>query len=313
MIASLSTSGFRWRYHYSAIGLVLCLILISWGGVVTSIDAGLAVPDWPSSFGSFDPIATGYSDPQNPDAQWWHDGPILAEHGHRLIGALVGLWIVGLTIWTFIADSRRWVRLIALSAVGLVLIQGTLGGLRVIWESLDLAIVHAMGAQLFFSTAAVLTLVNSRVWHGHSFDQSTPRGHQLYGLTTTTVATVFLQILLGALLRHHGSGVNENLVLIHLFGSVIAFSLIIVTCGLIRSYFKDKPLLYFGSWWMLISLLLQMVLGIAALFILFFDLVQGDQSLVQVILSSSHLVVGTILMGSCVCVMLGTLRLTSGH
>ena len=76
--------------------------------------------------------------------------PVLAEHGHRLIGALVGLWAIGLALWTLIADSRKWVRIVAVSAVGLVTVQGILGGLRVIWTSMDMAVVHAMGAQLFF-------------------------------------------------------------------------------------------------------------------------------------------------------------------
>ncbi len=302
----------RWRYHYAASGLVLCLILISWGGVVTSIEAGLAVPDWPSSFGSYDPIATGFSDPENPEVRWWQVGPILAEHGHRLIGALVGLWIAGFALWTLIADPRRWVRIVAVSAVGLVVIQGTLGGLRVIWESLDLAVVHAMGAQLFFSTAVALTLVNSQVWYKHSVGQS-PKIRQLRGLTIATVVAVYLQILLGALLRHPGSGVDLNFILIHATGSVVALSLIVVTCGHIREYFNDKPVLNRGAWWMLISLGLQMVLGIVALTILLYESGQGERSLTQIVLSSSHLIVGTILMGSCVCVMLGTLRLQSEH
>ena len=307
MVTSSSTLSPRWRYHYAASGLVLCLILVSWGGVVTSIEAGLAVPDWPTSFGSYDPLATGYSDPEDPDARWWQVGPILAEHGHRLLGALVGLWVVGLALWTLIADSRGWVRIVAVSAVGLVVIQGILGGLRVIWTSMDLAVVHAMGAQLFFCTAAALTLFNSRTWLKHSIEGS-PKISRLRALTIATAAAVYIQILLGALLRHPGDGVDLIFVTIHASGSVVALSLVIVTCGNIREYFNDKPILNRGAWWMLISLGVQMVLGMVTLTVLLFDSGQGARSLVQVILSSSHLVVGTILMGSCACVMLGTLR-----
>lgn len=308
MATSSSTLSSRWRYHYAAGGLALCLILVSWGGVVTSIEAGLAVPDWPTSFGSYDPLATGYSDPADPDARWWQVGPILAEHGHRLLGALVGLWVVGLALWTLIGDSRRWVRIVAVSAVGLVVAQGILGGLRVIWTSMDLAVVHAMGAQLFFCTAAALTLFNSRMWLEHSIESS-PKISRLRALTIATAAAVYIQILLGALLRHPGDGVDLTFVTIHASGSVIALSLVIATCGYIREYFNDKPILNRGAWWMLISLGVQMVLGMVTLTVLLFDSGQGTRSLVQVILSSSHLVVGTILMGSCACVMLGTLRL----
>ena len=305
------TSNPRWRYHYAASGLLLCLLLVSWGGVVTSIEAGLAVPDWPSSFGSYDPIATGYSDPENPDARWWQDRPVLAEHGHRLLGALVGLWIMGLALWTWLADSRRWVRLLAVSATGLVILQGILGGLRVIWTSMDLAVVHAMGAQLFFCAAVILTVSCSRTWRMHNIESS-PEIRQLRILAGSTAVAVYVQILLGALLRHPGAGVDLTFIIVHAAGSVLVLSLIIVTCGRIRERFSDKPLLNRGAWVMLTCLILQMILGMIALTTLLYDAGQGQRSLAQVVFSSSHLVVGTILMGSCACVLLGTLRLRSG-
>ncbi len=310
MVTSQGESNSRWRYYYAAGGLVLCLVLVSWGGVVTSIEAGLAVPDWPSSFGSYDPITTGYSDPANPDVRWWQDGPVLAEHGHRLIGALVGLWAIGLALWTLIADSRKWVRIVAVSAVGLVTVQGILGGLRVIWTSMDMAVVHAMGAQLFFGTATALTLFNSRMWFEYSLGDS-PRIRQLRTLAVSTVVAIYLQILLGALLRHPGAGVDMNFIVVHAAGSIIALSLIIITCGYIWEYFRDRSILNYGARWILLGVSLQIALGIVALIVLLYDSGQGDRSLMQVVLSSSHLVVGTILMGSCICVMLGTLRLQS--
>lgn len=310
MTASPRELNSRWRYHYAVGGLFLCLILVSWGGVVTSMEAGLAVPDWPSSFGSYDPITTGYSDPVNPDTKWWQVAPILAEHGHRLLGALVGLWIIGFALWTLVADPRGWVRIVAVSSVGLVLIQGILGGLRVIWTSIDLAVVHAMGAQLFFCTVAALTLFNSRMWLEHSV-KSAPKTRRLRILAISTAVTVYSQILFGALLRHPGDGVDLHFVIIHISGSVIALSLILATCGYIREHFDDKPILNRGAWAMLIGLALQMTLGIMALTVLLYDSGQGTRGLTQVVLSSSHLVVGTLLMGTCACVMLGTFKLQS--
>ncbi|MCY4160068.1 MAG: COX15/CtaA family protein, partial [Bacteroidetes bacterium] len=260
----------RSRYYYTATGLVLCLILVSWGGVVTSIEAGLAVPDWPSSFGSYDPIATGYSDPANPDARWWQVGPILAEHGHRLVGALVGLWTIGLALWTLATDSRRWVRIVAISAVGLVLIQGLLGGLRVIWISTDLAVVHAMGAQLFFGTVAALTLFNSRIWFEHSVGDS-PDIRQLRILTISTVIAVYVQILLGALLRHSGDGIEVNFIVVHVIGSIVALSLIIITYGYIRENFRTKPVLDRGACWIVFCVALQFSLGVIFLIVLLYE------------------------------------------
>ncbi|MCY4225196.1 MAG: COX15/CtaA family protein [Bacteroidetes bacterium] len=308
MIESTPTLHSRWRFYYATFGLLLCLILVSWGGVVTSIEAGLAVPDWPTSFGSYDPIATGFSDPDNPDIQWWQVGPILAEHGHRLVGALVGLWIMGFALWTFITDKRQWVRVTAISAVGLVILQGTLGGLRVIWESLDLAVAHAMGAQLFFSTAAVLTLSNSQTWFQHSLEESS-KMLRLRNFAIASGIAIYLQILLGALLRHPGAGIDINFIVVHVVGSILALSLILITCGYIREHFRDQSLLNRGAWWMLISVGMQILLGVAALIILLHDSGTSQRSLLQVILSSSHLVIGTIVMGSCACVIVTTMKL----
>ena len=271
------------------------------------MEAGLAVPDWPASFGSFDPIATGYSDPHNPDARWWHVPPILAEHGHRLLGALVGLWVMGLVLWTWMADHRRWMHILVLGALVLVILQGVLGGLRVIWSSLDLALVHAMGAQLFFATAAALTLFTSRVWQVHTMDSTAP-ARRLRMLATITAVAVYVQILLGALLRHPGAGADMTFILVHVSGSVIALSLILATYVHIRNHFSGSALLQHGGAVMMACVIAQMILGLLALMVILYDVSQADRSLAQVVLSSSHLVVGTLLMGASACVMLCSLR-----
>ncbi len=274
------------------------------------MEAGLAVPDWPSSFGSFDPIATGYSDPDNPNTRWWHVPPVLAEHGHRLLGALVGLWVVGLALWTWKTDQRRWMHFWGFGALGLVILQGVLGGLRVEWKSLELAVVHAMGAQLFFATAAALTLFTSRSWQIHVLDSATPF-QRLRTLAVVTAVAVYVQILLGALLRHPGAGIDLTFILVHVTGSVIALSLILATCAHIRNYFSANILLRRGGWIMMACLIAQMILGMFALMVILYDASQVDRSLAQVIFSSAHLVVGTLLMGTSACVMLCSLRPTA--
>lgn len=300
------------RFWYSIFGLVLILVLVGWGGVVTTMEAGLAVPDWPSSFGSLDPIATGYSDPANPDAHWWQVPQILAEHGHRLLGALVGLWVVGLVVWTWIADSRKWMWLLTTTALGLVIAQGVLGGLRVIWESLNLAVVHAMGAQLVFSTVAVATMPTSKLWlkwYPPGVDSRPAQTDQsLRTLAVLTTAAMFVQIFLGALLRHRGAGVDLTFILVHVAGSVAALSLILVTAARVRSRFASNQLLSRGAWVMVACLIAQMLLGVFALTVVLYDATQVDRSLAQIILSSSHLAVGAILMASVVCVMVCSMK-----
>ena len=306
----------RARFWYSGFGLVLTLVLVGWGGVVTTIEAGLAVPDWPSSFGSMDLFATGYSDPANPDVRWWQVPDILAEHGHRLLGALVGLWVVGLMVWTWMADSRRWMRLLTAAVLGLIIAQGILGGLRVVWESLDLAVVHAMGAQLVFSTAAVATLPVSRLWLRCNLPgmvvTSAQTDNGLRRLAVLTAAAVFVQIFLGALLRHRGAGVDLTFILVHVAGSVVALSLILMTAARIRTRHAPNKLLNHGAWVMIACLIAQMLLGIFALTVILYDATQVDRSLAQIVLSSAHLAVGAVLMASVVCVMVCSLRKDAG-
>ena len=146
----------RWRHRLTLVTLASTLLLLIVGGLVTSINAGLSVPDWPTSFGSLDPF--------RPFPEWWTVTPVLAEHGHRLLGALTGLLTLALTVWTIRVEDRRWVRRLTVGALVLVILQGVLGGLRVVWISLDLAVVHACTAQLFVALLVVLAVVTSPSW-----------------------------------------------------------------------------------------------------------------------------------------------------
>ena len=302
-------AGMRWRHRYCIVGVVLCLILIGWGGVVTSMDAGLAVPDWPTSFGSYDPFATGFSDPANPGSRWWHHAPILAEHGHRLLGALVGLWAVFLVIWTWRADPRRWLRLLTAAALGLVVLQGVLGGLRVIRVSLDLALVHALAAQLFFCLLVAISLCTSRSWtRGQSALPHSSAARALQLLSLATAALLYVQILLGALLRHYGEGIRLDLSVVHILGAAAVMVLILATARRIRGDFATNRLLNAASWFMIAAAGLQIMLGFIAFAVLQMEAQLVRRSTAQILLNSAHLVTGTILMGNAVSVVLLALR-----
>ena len=258
---------------------------------MTSIDAALAVPDWPTSFGSLDPFATGFHDPSNPASKWWMHAPILAEHGHRLLGALVGLWAVGLVIWTLAADRRRGIRLLAMSILTLVILQGILGGLRVLWVSLDLAVVHALGAQLLFSSIMAAAVVTSAGWIEAKKAPATPQ--TLSRLSVITALALFAQILLGALLRHPGAGVHLGFTLTHITGSIFVLVLILTLFGRLRR----RGLLNGWAWSMVGAVALQMMLGVMALMILVYEDSVGARSVWQVALNSAHLIVGSVLLG----------------
>ncbi len=299
----------RWRHRYCLLGVGLCLTLIAWGGVVTSMDAGLAVPDWPSSFGSYDPFATGFTDPANPASKWWHHAPILAEHGHRLLGALVGLWAIFLVLWTWRSEPRRWMQLLATAALGLVLLQGVLGGLRVIWVSLDLAVVHALGAQLFFTVLVALALFTSTAWMNPATRlQDGAASKRLQVLCTATAGALYIQIFLGALLRHPGAGIRLDFTIVHILGAVAVLALILATATRIRRDFAPNRLLTVAAWFMIGTVGVQIMLGFIAYAILQMEAQLLPRSFAQILFNSAHLVVGTLLMGIAIFVMLLSLR-----
>src|SRR5262245_60419053 len=125
--------------------------LIFMGGLVTSHGAGLSVPDWPNSW--------GYNMFLFPPRLW--RGGIWYEHIHRLMGSVVGIMAIALTIAAWKLERRKWVRWLCNGVLAAVIVQGVLGGLRVVLVKLDLAIVHACLAQTFFCLATLAALVTS--------------------------------------------------------------------------------------------------------------------------------------------------------
>ena len=186
---------------------------MGWGGFVTSINAGLAVPDWPTSFGS--------SDMLNPWPDWWKMTPVLAEHGHRLLGTLVGFLTIIIAIWTFWKDSRKWMRMLGIGALVLVIGQGVLGGLRVTLVSLDLAVVHACVAQIFLATIFSMALFTSKSWLTAARAPAGADSVKLRGLAAFSTTAVFIQIVFGALLRHPGTGIDTFLATTHIIWAFV--------------------------------------------------------------------------------------------
>ncbi len=283
----------RLRYYFALLTGLTTVGLMAWGAFVTSIDAGLAVPDWPTSFNSMDPF--------NPWPGWWDIIPLRAEHGHRLMGALVGLLTAILMVWTLVAERRRWVRLLAVGAFVLVVVQGVLGGLRVVWTSLDLAVVHACVAQIFFSLIAAMTLFNSKSWQALTEPYySNPYRSRMKGLVLFTVIAVYLQIIFGALLRHPGTGIDFLLASTHIVWAFVVSALAIATALYVRLHYAENPQLMRISRAVVFLLVVQFSLGLTA-YIVNLD-ARGFvvPSNLQVVVNSSHMVIGALLMAACV-------------
>jgi cytochrome c oxidase assembly protein subunit 15 len=183
------------RGHHRLALILACwtFLLIIAGALVTSNDAGLSVPDWPTSFGSW------YKIPQLV-------GGVRFEHTHRMIAQGAGLLTIVLAVWTWRVEKRRWLRVLGFAALGTVIAQGVLGGLTVLFFlPPPISSAHAALAQTFFCIAVAMALFTGKKWVEEQprveFDRRRP---SLFTLTLLSIFVLYIQLLLGALFRHHG-------------------------------------------------------------------------------------------------------------
>ena len=227
--------------------------LIIAGALVTSHDAGLATPDWPLSNGQVFPKMVGNL--------FW-------EHGHRMVATTVGILTIVLMIYLRYKEKREWVRKLGIFALCAVIAQGLLGGLTVkLMLPLAVSSAHATLAQLFFCTTVSLAVFTSRSWM-----EARPLPEEkgilpLRYLCTAALVTIFLQLILGATLRHSATWDQHlpvELILAHI-GGAVAVTLALGSASvatLLRH--KDEKFLTRPALIALLLLVVQLSLGIAA-------------------------------------------------
>lgn len=197
-------------FAFASFALLWSSVLLFAGGFTTSIQAGMAFLDWPLSNGSLNP------------AGWTSDPAQLAEHSHRLAGFKLGLLSLVLAVWIGWRENRRPVRRLAFGLLAMVIFQGLLGGLRVLFDRLNTGseentiaylfqVLHACGAQAVVVLLTTLVVLLSRTWILSSPPppSASPPPSALRALPTLgllSLAALSLQILLGALMRHAGAG-----------------------------------------------------------------------------------------------------------
>lgn len=176
------------RHRFAVLTAAATLLLIVAGGLVTSTESGLSVPDWPLSYGKLMPPMVG---------------GVFYEHGHRMVATTVGILTVALTIWLARSEPRAWVRRLGYAALAAVVAQGVLGGLTVLLLlPTAVSVAHACLAQTFFCLVVTLAVVTSPRWR----DSRPVEGKPLTSAAAVTVTAVFLQLLVGAVMRHSKAG-----------------------------------------------------------------------------------------------------------
>jgi cytochrome c oxidase assembly protein subunit 15 len=180
------------RFAQFVVGCTVLLVLA--GSLVTSTGSGLAVPDWPTTY--------GWNMFTFPPSKWV--GGIFYEHGHRLIASTVGFLTIILAAWIWFADPRRWMKRLGVAALAAVIAQGVLGGLTVLFFLPDaISTAHAGLAEIFFCMTVAIALFTSRGWieaAGATDDRT------LRIVATAATILVYTQIIVGAVMRHSGAG-----------------------------------------------------------------------------------------------------------
>ncbi len=286
-----STVGLH-RLTFLTAGSVFLLIIS--GGLVTSTGSGLAVPDWPTTFG------------YNMFLYPWSRmaGGVFFEHSHRLIGSAVGLLTLTVAVWLWIAEPRRWLRRLGVVALWAVVVQGGLGGVRVILLQHNLAIIHGILAQAFFGLTISLA-----VFTGPSWREARPpvRGAgdttRLLRLSVLTTGLIFIQVALGALLTHSGAWLDAHLLLAALIAVLVS-----LLAARVRQIRPGQPGLLRPSAILVGLLILQLALGLGSYLERFTSLVSLPPFVI-VALPVSHRGTGALMLATCLVLTLRAYRI----
>src|SRR5438105_7767377 len=234
-----------WLHRYTVVVAFCTLLLVVAGGLVTSNDAGLSVPDWPLSYGKLMPKM---------------EGGIFFEHGHRMVATTVGILTIVLAVWLWRSEQRRWMRRLGFIALAAVIAQGLLGGMTVIFMlPKPVSISHACLAQLFFSTTVLIALFTSAGWRREAPVVEDSGAPPLHALAAAVPLCVLAQLALGASARHKALGV-----LPHVIGAAIVTGMILWEVIRVLVSHSDVPPLRRTALSLLVIAVSQIFLGIAA-------------------------------------------------
>lgn len=264
-------------FFFAALVAASTALLIFAGGLVTSTGSGLSVPDWPNTYGWF-----MFSFPLDKMV-----GGIRYEHTHRLIASTVGALILLLAVWLWRVEPRRWVRRLGYITLAAVITQGALGGITVLWYLPDpVSIAHASLAQIVFCLTVTIALATSPAWkrgyrnRTEATQASREDDRMLRRVAAATTATIYLQVILGATMRHTDAGLaipdfplvfgqllpprwDDGIAIhyAHRVGALIVSLLIVATTAHVFYHHRIRRALTRPAWFLLVLLAAQVTLG----------------------------------------------------
>jgi cytochrome c oxidase assembly protein subunit 15 len=277
-----------WSKWFATIVAVTTMPLLISGGIVTGLEAGMAVPDWLTTF--------DYPMMFFPMVKMQADTGVYAEHFHRLWGLLVGLSVITLVVHLFLVDTRAWVKALSVGVLLAVIVQGVLGGTRVTENHLGLAVAHGIFGQVVFSAIVATAAFVSASWRSERAPTAVATAATDRNAAIALVLVLLGQLSLGATYRHlqpdapmwaeHGHiGMSVIVAVFGLFCGVRAWGL-----------YREEPELQRVGLVMMALLVLQLVLGIAAFAVVG---ARGDDPripVVEVVITSMHQANGAALL-----------------
>ena len=286
----------RWLHRFAVATCCAALLPISIGAVVTTMKWGMAFHDWPSSDG------------HGMFAYPWFGSAIdkFTEHGHRLAGITIGCFSIVLAAWAWKSEPRRWVCWLATAVLGGVILQGLLGGGRVLANDPRMALVHGQFAACVLALMGTVALVTSQNWKGVTGQHPPAPSPQLKTLAWTLPAVLLVQSALGGWIRHLGGGLLEH----------VGFALVVLllaACVIVLALRHGARWLKQNAWILAGVLLLQLGLGAAAWVTRFgwpdanYVAVQGAP--LQIAMRTTHAVTGQLLLLASVTLAIRVLRL----
>lgn len=284
----------RGLHRFAAFTTGCTFLLLMAGALVTGNDAADSVPDWPLAYGKIIPPLVG---------------GIRFEYAHRVIAGTVAILTLILAIWIARAEPRRSVRRLGWTALGLVIAQALLGGLRVLeGHPAIIATAHAILAQIFFIAVFSLTIMLGPWWVAEQPElHDPPSGFSTRSIALCATAVIFVQIILGAGFRHGAFGL-----LPHLIGAAAVTAAVVILGRTIRLRLRDVEPLRGAVVWLHAFFGIQILLGGAALWA-----IQAQQHAAQplplpVAVTVAHILGGSLTLAASLLIMLRCYRMIPG-